>query len=234
MGSPVKWPESPEGMMLEQRRLAPAGPEPYYFDVDDHVGGCFICFERGGTGDGRAGDAGWGAAVVTQNGVIVAQAVTPGRAGGPYSPGLLALREGPLLEKAVRALRTRPAVLLVNATGRDHPRGAGMALHLGAVLDMPTVGVTDRTLIAVGEEPGPDRGAISPLYADDVLVGYRLRTRAAARTIAVTSAWRTSPETAVNVARAATLAVRTPEPIRVARRLAREARADDSGAGAVA
>ena len=52
------------------------------------------------------------------------------------------MREGPLLEAAVRALEVEPDLLLVNATDRDHPRRAGLALHLGALLDLPTVGVT--------------------------------------------------------------------------------------------
>jgi deoxyinosine 3'endonuclease (endonuclease V) len=43
---------------------------------------------------------------------------------------------------------------MANASGRDHPRGAGLALHLGAVLDQPSVGVTDRPLLATGQEPG--------------------------------------------------------------------------------
>jgi deoxyribonuclease V len=63
-----------------------------------------------------------------------------GPAGGPYLPALLTLREGPLLEQAVRALPITPEVLVVNATGRDHPRRAGLALHLGAVLGLPSVG----------------------------------------------------------------------------------------------
>jgi deoxyribonuclease V len=33
----------------------------------------------------------------------------------------------------------RPDVLLVNATGRDHPRQAGLGVQLGAVLGLPTV-----------------------------------------------------------------------------------------------
>jgi len=53
---------------------------------------------------------------------------------------MLALREGLLLEQAMRALPIAPEVLVVNATGRDHPRRAGLALHLGAVLGLPTVG----------------------------------------------------------------------------------------------
>ena len=37
-------------------------------------------------------------------------------------PGHLALQRGPLLEAAVRELEPTPDILLVNATGRDHPR----------------------------------------------------------------------------------------------------------------
>ncbi len=217
-------PQTPESLMREQRRLAEVSPEPYGFDVDDAVGGCFVCFARGGVGTGRADDEGWAASAVIRGRATVARAVTPGQAGGPYIPGLLALREGPLLEAALRSLPRLPDVLLVNATGRDHPRGAGMALQLGAVLDLPTVGVTDRVLVAAGDPPGPERGAMAPLYTDELLVGYRLRTRSGARPVAVTSAWRTDAATAVRIVMSATRRVRTPEPIRVARRLAREAR----------
>jgi deoxyribonuclease V len=84
-----------------------------------------------------------------------------GEAGAPYEPGLLALRGGPLLEAAVRALKNLPDVLLIDGTGRDHPRRAGIALHLGAVLDLPTVGVTHRALLASGEWPPDESGVRS-------------------------------------------------------------------------
>ena len=148
----------------------------------------------------------------------------PGRAGAPYEPGLLALREGALLEAAVRALPARPKVLLVDATGRDHPRRAGLALQLGAVLELPTVGVTHRPLAAEGEWPADERGARSPLLLGGELVGYWLRTRAGTRSLAVHAAWRTDPDTAATVVLSASRA-RTPEPLRRARRRAREARA---------
>jgi deoxyribonuclease V len=70
----------------------------------------------------------------------VAGVTSSGPAGGPDLSALLAPREGPLLEQAVRALPVAPEVLVVNATGRDHPRRAGLALQLGAVLGLPTVG----------------------------------------------------------------------------------------------
>src|SRR5215218_11457304 len=107
------------------------------------IGGCFVCFERV-HGAGAAGDRGFAGAAVTYRRRLLAGVTASGTAGGPYLPTLLALREGPLLEQAVRALPLAPEVLVVNATGRDHPRRAGLALHLGAVLGLPTVGVTTR------------------------------------------------------------------------------------------
>jgi Endonuclease V len=107
------------------------------------IGACLICFERV-QGAGATGDTGFAGAAVTYRRRLLAGAVSSGPAGGPYLPALLALREGPLLEQAVRSLPVVPEVLVVNATGRDHPRRAGLALHLGAVLGLPTVGVTTR------------------------------------------------------------------------------------------
>jgi deoxyribonuclease V len=155
----------------------------------------------------------------------VGAAVVSGTTGAPYEPGLLALREGPLLEAAVRALPERPEVLIANASGRDHPRRAGLALHLGAVLDIPSVGVTDRPLLASGGEPAPERRATSPLLLGGAEVARALRTRVGARPVVVHPGWRTDLEAATTVVVAATRRARTPEPLRRARRAAREARA---------
>jgi deoxyribonuclease V len=122
------------------------------------IGACFVCFERV-QGAGAAGDRGFAGAAVTYRRRLLAGVTASGSAGGPYLPTLLALREGPLLEQAARALPLAPEVLLVNATGRDHPRRAGLALHLGAVLGLPTVGVTTRPLVAQGAWPTDQRGA---------------------------------------------------------------------------
>ena len=56
---------------------------------------------------------------------------------------------------------------LVDTTGRDHPRRAGLATSLGAVLDLPTVGVTHRPLLAAGDWPDDRRGATAPLRVGD-------------------------------------------------------------------
>jgi deoxyribonuclease V len=168
---------------------------------------------------------------------VLAEAVAAGTAGAPYEAGLLGLRAGPLMEAAVRLLEAgMPApgapdarladVLLVDATGLDHPRGAGLALHLGAVLGLPSVGVTDRVLVAEVEDPAAIAGSVAPLLLEGRLVGWALRARARANPVLVHAAWRTDPETALAIVRGlVTTAVRTPEPLRLARHAARVARA---------
>lgn len=189
------------------------------------AGGCFICFRRGYSGAGERGEPAWCAAVRMRGERIAEHALVIHRAGHPYVPGLLALREGPPLEAVVRALRQRPEILIVNATGRDHPRRAGLALHLGAVLDIPTIGVTHRPFFGRGEWPVDERGAASPVAHDGEIVGFWLRSRVHARPIVVHAAWRTAPEVALEIARRCIHRARTPEPLRHARRLARLARA---------
>ena len=158
---------------------------------------------------------------------MVGSAAVRGTAGAPYVPGLLAMREGPVLEAAVRELPTVPDVLLVDATGRDHPRRAGMAIQLGATLGIPTLGVTHRPLLATGDWPDDAVGASSPLLLDGEAVGVWLRTRRGARPLAVHPGWRIDLTVAVSIVLAVCGPRRTPEPLRAARRLAREARAED-------
>lgn len=160
-----------------------------------------------------------------------AQVVVRGVLDAPYVPGLLALRHGPLLAEAVAALPGRPDVLLVDATGLDHPRRAGLAVHLGALLDVPTIGVTDRPLAAAGAVPAGRRGACSPLLVDGEVVGFFVRTRDRARVVVAHGGWRTTPAVAAEIVlRTSTGAARTPVPLQEARRVAREARAA-AGAG---
>lgn len=231
-GATVRWPETADALARTQERLARATPPAWTpprarSPGAEHrgapgslrVGACAVVFGRGDD-DGDA----WAAAAVRCGTETVASATWRGRAGAGFEPGLLALREGPLLANVVSLLADTPDVLLVAAAGRDHPRGAGLALQLGATLDLPTVGVTEMPLCATGDAPGPERGSTSPLRLDGAIVAYRVRTRTGVAPVIAHAAWRTSPAVAAAVVLASCAGARWPEALRDARRLARALR----------
>jgi deoxyribonuclease V len=218
----MKWPSTADDLVLEQERLAAEPFDPWPPPPGSlRVGACAVVFGRAGT-DG----IGWAAAVVEENGEVIAFATHVARVEAPFEPGQLALREGPILQSVVRRLARRADVLLVAAAGRDHPRRAGLALHLGAVLDTPTAGVTDDPLLATGDDPLPAWASAAPLRIGDEVVAYRVRTRGGAKPVVAHAAWRTSAETAAKIVLGATSLARWPEPMREARRLARELRSE--------
>jgi len=225
------WPETPAELIRVQRDLSRSAPAPWRSaPARPAAAGCFVCFGRGQGGAGRAGEPAWAAAALIRgDGEITGTTVVAGEAGAPYRPGLLALREGRLLDAAIRALPGHADVVIANATGRDHLHGAGLALHLGAALDLPSIGVTDRPLLATGGQPARERGASTPLLIGTTEVARLLRTRAGARPVVVHPGWGTDLDTAVSVVLATAGRARTPEPLRCARRQARRARAAAEG-----
>jgi deoxyribonuclease V len=63
-----------------------------------------------------------------------------------YVPGLLGFREGPILFRISRMLRTIPDVFFVDGQGVAHPRGFGLACQFGLATEKPTVGVAKSLL----------------------------------------------------------------------------------------
>jgi deoxyribonuclease V len=224
------WPPDAASLVAEQLRLAAAAPPPWQPPPRPLlVAAAFVAFARGEQGPGHAGDRAHVGAVLVRGQRLAAEVVVPGVAGAAYAPGLLALREGPMLADALLALPATPDLLLLDATGRDHPRGAGLALHLGAVLGLPSVGVTHRPLRGTGPQPGPERGATAPVHLDGREVARWVRTARGVRPVVAHAAWRTDPATAVDVVRRCGAGARSPEPLRQARRVAREARSAAGG-----
>jgi deoxyribonuclease V len=216
----VTWPSSPDALAREQARIASLAPAPWKAPADAlRVGACAVVFGRAGRDETACA-----AAVVEAAGEIVTSWTHVARIDAAFEPGRLALREGPVLEVVVRGLALRPDVLLVAAAGRDHPRGAGLALHLGAVLDLPTVGVTDDPLVASGSEPDRAWASEAPVRLAGDTVGYRVRTRAGAKPVVAHAGWRTSAEIAAEIVLGSCALARWPEPMRAARRIARELR----------
>ncbi|KAG0238797.1 hypothetical protein BGW41_008008 [Actinomortierella wolfii] len=76
----------------------------------------------------------------------------------PYIAGYLAFREVEPLLSLIDRLKTKrpemiPQVILVDGCGILHPRGFGLASHLGLVSGIPTVGCSKNFLVIEGDGP---------------------------------------------------------------------------------
>ncbi len=156
----------------------------------------------------------------------------------PYIPGYLSFREAPASVDAVTGLSDRPDLLVVDGNGLLHPRGAGIATHVGVILDIPTVGVAKSLLCGRldGPEPPYETGTRVPIVATDDMalpsgstIGYAVQTRQwdtpdrHINPVYVSPGHRVSPETAVDHVLATVAGRKLPEPIRLADRAAGEA-----------
>ena len=139
----------------------------------------------------------------------------------PYVPGLLSFREIPPLVEAWRALRKRPDLILCDGQGIAHPRGAGLASHLGLALEMPTIGCAKSPLYGTFELPADEKGSRSPIKdRRGRTIGTVLRSRDSTRPLYVSVGHMIDLRRAVETVLACTPRFRIPEPLRAAHRLA--------------
>lgn len=163
------------------------------------------------------GTRAWAAVVLwsPRDGAVVETATASGRPSFPYVPGYLSFREGPLLLRAFGRLRHRPDLVLFDGQGIAHPRGIGLASHLGVLLDLPSVGCAKSRLVGEHGEPGPRRGDSTPLVLAGRRVGAVVRTRDGVKPLWVSPGHRIGTREAVRWTLAC-CRTRVPEPIRLA------------------
>ena len=145
----------------------------------------------------------------------------------PYIPGLLTFREGPALLEAFRRLRSEPDVIFFDGQGIAHPRGLGIASHMGVLLDRPTVGVAKSLLVGTVTEPGPARGSTSPVLRNGETIGMAVRTKERTKPVYVSVGHRIDLLSAVDLVLAAARGYRLPEPTRQAHLFANTVRREE-------
>ncbi|MFC7186156.1 endonuclease V [Halorubrum yunnanense] len=209
----------------------PAGPDPNA-PVVVGVDQAFLTPEDGA-------DRAVSAAVAVRDGVVTeyASATTP--LSIPYIPGLLAFREGEPVLAALDALDAEPDLLVCDGSGRIHFREAGIATHVGVLLDVPSVGVAKSLLCGDPDESTEERpeGWRTPVRADDSVetaaarsaadsddapvIGHAFQSRQYPNSrrvnpLYVSPGHRVSAETTVGLTDALCAGYKLPEPTRLA------------------
>jgi deoxyribonuclease V len=137
--------------------------------------------------------------------------------GFPYIPGLLSFREAPALLQVFAQLATIPDVVVFDGQGIAHPRGLGIASHMGLLLDVPTIGCAKSRLTGRYEEPLPSRGAHTPLYGGTgEVLGAVLRTKDRTKPVFVSVGHKIALCQALDILLHCHRGYRIPEPTRLA------------------
>ncbi|SEH37680.1 Endonuclease V [Halopenitus malekzadehii] len=155
----------------------------------------------------------------------------------PYIPGLLAFREGGPILDALATLSVDPDLAVLDGSGRIHFRQAGIATHIGVVLDLPSVGVAKSLLCGTPDTDvdGRPEGWSTPIRADGrveapagrtdavdgTVIGHAFQSRQYPNSrrvnpLYVSPGHRVSAATTVDIVDALCAGYKLPEPTRVA------------------
>lgn len=142
----------------------------------------------------------------------------------PYVPGLLAFREIPPVVGALERVESEVDAVIFDAQGIAHPRGLGLASHLGLFLDVPAVGCAKSRLVGEHGEPGMERGSVADLIYRRRVVGRVVRTRKGVSPVYVSVGDRIDLDSAVDLVLWCCTKYRLPETTRQAHNAANKLR----------
>lgn len=143
----------------------------------------------------------------------------------PYISGLLGFREAPTLVQLYDQLTIRPNILLVDGHGISHPRGLGIASHLGILLDIPTIGVAKSILVGKPLYPLAEAvGSQAPLIYKGQEIGMLLRSKKGCNPLIISAGHKITLSTSLTIVRSCIKKYRLPEPTRLAHVAANDCR----------
>lgn len=140
----------------------------------------------------------------------------------PYIPGLLSFRESPVVLAAFAQLETVPDLVFVDGQGLAHPRGLGIACHLGILLDLPCIGVAKSRLYgrynsdALAEETVTD---VPLIGAGGKVIGSVLKTKPRTNPLFISPGHKVSVDAATCWVQNCLRGYRLPEPTQQAHNL---------------
>jgi len=196
-----------------QTRLAGQVMEEDYFEKLERVAGADVSFST----DNQAVAA---AVVLRLDDLEVLEKQTiPVTLEFPYISGFLGFREAYATISVINNIKSNFDVLMVNGHGIMHPRGFGLASHVGVLLDVPTLGVAKRLIkgryIHQASQRNQEKETPQLILDSNQVVGAFFRGNY------VSVGHKLSLNTALEVVKRSSIH-RTPEPLRQAHLLATE------------
>ena len=129
-----------------------------------------------------------------------------------YLPAFMAYRQMPAILDAFSKLEHKPDVLIMKGFGILHPRKAGVATHIGVVLDMPVIGI-EKKLICGIEKQGT-------IYLGKEAVGKALVTKGGTNPIYVSPGNKTTLNKSVELVKSLLHNYKLPLPLHLAHKYA--------------
>jgi deoxyribonuclease V len=152
---------------------------------------------------------------------ILDTATANGKISFPYIPGLLTFREGPILIKTFQKLKVKPDVMIYDGQGIAHPRGFGLASHLGLWLNLPSIGCAKTPLLNKSISPASSKGSFEFIRREGKKVGAVLRTKENVKPLFISPGHRIDLLTSIQLILESCRGFRIPEPLRRAHHFSR-------------
>jgi len=134
----------------------------------------------------------------------------------PYIPGYLSFREAPALLKLIEKYKHLADVFIFDGHGIAHPRGLGIASHIGVLTKMPSIGCAKKRLVGEFSLPGFDKGSNIDLIFKGETIGKVLRTKKKIKPVFVSVGNLVTLDEATQFILNCTGKYRLPEPTRLA------------------
>jgi len=142
----------------------------------------------------------------------------------PYIPGLLSFREIPALLDILTKIEVEPDLIFCDGQGIAHPRGLGIASHLGVLLRKPTIGCAKSRLVGEFDPVGEDRGEYVYLRYQNRIIGAVVRTRSRVKPVFISPGYGVVLKDCIRFVLETCPTYRIPEPTRQAHLLVNSVR----------
>lgn len=138
----------------------------------------------------------------------------------PYVPTFLSYREFPAMLKAYLRLNNKPDIIFIDGQGICHPRGLGLASHIGVSLNKPSIGAAKSMLC--GDFKTLRHGKPEKMFFANKQVGWAFMDKF--KPIFISPGHRVSIRDSLDISLKCIKKHRTPEPLRLAHLYAEEAK----------